>query len=68
MANDKLNQRAKLRNGNSTLNSAKYSSANTDEWYTTYDTIAEELSHYKNQFKGKIVYGNRWNYAFRRCR
>lgn len=58
MANDKLNQRAKLRNGNSTLNSAKYSSANTDEWYTTYDTIAEELSHYKNQFKGKIVLCN----------
>lgn len=58
MANDKLNQRVKLRNGNSTLNSAKYSSANTDEWYTTYDTIAEELSHYKNQFKGKIVLCN----------
>lgn len=29
--------------GNSILNNAKYSSANTDEWYTTYETIAEYL-------------------------
>ena len=26
--------------GNSILNNAKYSADNTDEWYTTYDTIA----------------------------
>lgn len=32
--------------GNSILNNAKYSADNTDEWYTTYETIAEELSHY----------------------
>lgn len=28
--------------GNSILNNAKYSADNTDEWYTTYETIAEE--------------------------
>ena len=44
--------------GNSILNSAKYSSDNTDEWYTTYETIAEEVSHYKEQFRGKIVLCN----------
>ena len=46
------------RSGNSILNSAKYSSDNTDEWYTTYETIAEEVLHYKEQFKGKIVLCN----------
>lgn len=44
--------------GNSVLNSAKYSSSNTDEWYTTYETIAEELKHYTNQFAGKVVLCN----------
>ena len=44
--------------GNSILNNAKYSTDNTDEWYTTYDTIAEELSHYQNQFYNKIVLCN----------
>lgn len=44
--------------GNSILNSAKYSSNNTDEWYTTYDTVADELAHYKDQFNGKIVLCN----------
>ena len=29
--------------GNCILNNARYSSDNTDEWYTTYETIAEEL-------------------------
>lgn len=43
---------------NSILNSAKYSAANTDEWYTTYETIAEELAHYEEQFNGKIVLCN----------
>ena len=43
--------------GNSVLNKAKYS-ANTDEWYTTYETIVEELSHYEDQFRGKIVMCN----------
>lgn len=43
---------------NSILNNAKYSSDNTDEWYTTYETIAEEIFHYKEQFKDKIVLCN----------
>lgn len=44
--------------GNSILNSAKYSSANTDEWYTTYETIEEELTHYQEQFRNKVVLCN----------
>ena len=44
--------------GNSILNSAKYSSNNTDEWYTTYETIAEEIEHYKKHFEGKTVLCN----------
>jgi len=44
--------------GNAILNSARYSSDNTDEWYTTYETIAEEISHYENQFKNKVVLCN----------
>lgn len=44
--------------GNSILNSAKYSSDNTDEWYTTYETVAEEVAHYESQFKGKVVLCN----------
>lgn len=43
---------------NSALNSAKYSKDNTDEWYTTYETVAEELAHYTDQFKGKVVLCN----------
>ena len=43
---------------NSILNNARYSAANTDEWYTTYETIAEELAHYEDQFKGKVVLCN----------
>lgn len=46
------------KSGNSILNNAKYSSDNTDEWYTTYDTVAEELSHYWDQFRGKVVLCN----------
>lgn len=52
------NQESQSKIGNSTLNSAKYSSDNTDEWYTTYETIAEELAHYQEQFKGKVVLCN----------
>lgn len=44
--------------GNSILNSAKYSSHNTDEWYTTYETIAEEIKHYEENFKNKVVLCN----------
>lgn len=43
---------------NSILNNARYSADNTDEWYTTYETIAEELVHYEEQFKGKVVLCN----------
>lgn len=43
--------------GNSILNNAKYS-ADTDEWYTTYETIAEEMSHYEEQFYNKVVFCN----------
>ena len=46
------------KSGNSVLNTAKYSSDNTDEWYTTYETIAEEVLHYKEQFREKIVLCN----------
>lgn len=50
---DKLHKK-----GNSILNSAKYSSDNTDEWYTTYETVAEEVSHYQEQFREKVVLCN----------
>ena len=43
---------------NNILNNAKYNSENTDEWYTTYDTVHEELSHYKKHFKNKVVLCN----------
>lgn len=42
---------------NSILNTARYSS-NTDEWYTTYETIDEEITNYKDHFKGKVVLCN----------
>ena len=44
--------------GNSILNKAKYSSNNTDEWYTDYKTIENEISHYESQFNGKKVLCN----------
>ena len=50
-------RKADIMSGNSILNNAKYS-ADTDEWYTTYETIAEELAHYEDQFNGKIVLCN----------
>lgn len=43
--------------GNSILNIAKYTE-DTDEWYTDYSTVESELSHYTNQFYGKIVLCN----------
>lgn len=46
------------KNGNSVLNTAKYSAENTDEWYTTYETIAEEIAHYEDAFYGKTVLCN----------
>ena len=44
--------------GNSILNKARYSLNNTDEWYTTYETIAEELVHYEKAFRDKVVLCN----------
>ena len=44
--------------GNSILNNARYSEDNTDEWYTTLETIEEEISHYEKQFNGKYVLCN----------
>ncbi len=43
--------------GNSILNKARYSN-NTDEWYTDYKTIEDEVSHYESQFNGKKVLCN----------
>ena len=40
--------------GNSILNKARYSN-NTDEWYTDYKTIENEVNHYESQFNGKRV-------------
>lgn len=42
--------------GNSNLRSAK--KAKNDEFYTSVETIENELCHYSEQFKGKVVYCN----------
>lgn len=39
------------------LNKAKYSE-NTDEWYTDYETVESEVSHYIGQFSEKVVLCN----------
>ena len=44
--------------GNYILNNVRYSSSNTDEWYTTYESIEEEISHYVRNFKNKVVLCN----------
>lgn len=51
-------QESNLIKGNSILNNAKYSSSNTDEWYTTYEAIENELVHYKDAFRDKVVLCN----------
>jgi hypothetical protein len=43
--------------GNSILNKAKHSH-DTDEWYTDYKTVYEELTHYTAHFEGKTVLCN----------
>ena len=43
--------------GNSILNKAKKAS-NNDEFYTTYETVEEELSRYAEQFNDKSVLCN----------
>lgn len=40
------------------MNNVKYSSENTDEWYTPYEIIAEELAYYAKHFKGKVILCN----------
>ena len=42
---------------NSILNKAKYTE-NTDEWYTDYKTVENEVSRYEEQFYGKVVLCN----------
>lgn len=42
---------------NSILNKARYSD-DTDEWYTDYRTVEDELAHYIPQFEGKTVLCN----------
>lgn len=42
---------------NNILNTAKYTS-DTDEWYTPYEIIEEELAHYTKQFAGQTVLCN----------
>lgn len=42
------------KNGN--LHQAK--KAKNDEFYTQYEDIEKEMVHYKEQFKGKVVYCN----------
>lgn len=42
---------------NSVLNSTKYSS-NTDEWYTPYELVEEEILKYSQQFKNTCVLCN----------
>lgn len=44
--------------GNSILNKARYSNSNTDEWYTDYKTVENEVNHYESQFNGKKVLCN----------
>ncbi|XME01985.1 adenine-specific methyltransferase EcoRI family protein [Lachnospiraceae bacterium C1.1] len=43
--------------GNSILNKAK-SAKDNDEFYTTYETVEKEVSHYVKEFKGKTVLCN----------
>jgi hypothetical protein len=43
--------------GNSILNKAKHSD-NTDEWYTDYKTVEEEVNHYANHFTDMVVLCN----------
>ncbi len=46
----------KMSNKNTNLHRAK--KIRDDEFYTTYETVADELSKYKQQFNGKVVLCN----------
>ncbi len=43
--------------GNSILNKAK-SAKDNDEFYTTYETVEKEVSHYTDEFRNKVVLCN----------
>ena len=58
MANIKSEKFNNNKNGNSILNNARYTADNTDEWYTPYEIIAEELIHYEDAFRNKVVLCN----------
>ena len=36
----------------------KAAATKNDEFYTCYDTISNEVEHYRDQFKGKVIYCN----------
>lgn len=36
----------------------KAAATKNDEFYTCYDTISNEVGHYRDQFKGKVIYCN----------
>lgn len=56
---DKNNShKGKYMNGNAILNHARYTADNTDEWYTPYELIEEELSHYADSFYNRTVLCN----------
>ena len=44
--------------GNKNTNLQLAKNAKYDEFYTTYETIEKEMSHYKKHFKNKIVFCN----------
>lgn len=43
--------------GNTILNKSKHA-RNNDEFYTTYETISEEIVHYEKQLSGKRIFCN----------
>jgi hypothetical protein len=47
-----------MKTKSSNRNLHKASLAKKDEFYTQLDDIEKELKHYKNQFRGKVVYCN----------
>ena len=59
LSSEKRNRQVRNRqvSGNSILNKAK-SAKDNDEFYTTYEAIATEISHYTDAFRDKIVLCN----------
>lgn len=47
----------KLSNSNTYLNKAKHTE-NNNEFYTTYESIEDELKYYTHHFEGKYVLCN----------